>query len=126
MKRLVIVLAVVAALVLPAEALAKRPNGSYRGKITYGFLTGTWTIKFYASGTRYEVRGPFGTATGRTRFRGSTVIFDREKELADVCNNAAGKYSYTLRGSVLKMKVIRDTCEPRRIVHTRPTYRKVT
>ena len=125
MKRVVVVLVAVAALVLSVDALAGAPQGSYRGRVTSGFLTGTWTIKFYSHGTRYEMKGPFGTATGRTRFKGSTVIFDREKELEDVCHKAAGKYRYTLRGSTLKMKAIRDPCTPRRIVHTRPTFRKV-
>ena len=126
MKRLVIAAVVAAMLALsPAAASAGVPHGTFRGKITKGFLKGTWTMTFYRHGTRYKVKSRFGTTVGRTRFRGSTVIFDREKDLDAVCHKKAGKYRWRLSRGVLTMRAIREPCRERKKVNT-VRYRKVS
>ena len=124
MKPIAIALVAAAALALTPSAQAKVPQGTFRGKITSGFLASTWTMTFYRHGTRFKVKSRFGTSIGRTRFGGSTVTFDRESGLESVCHKKAGKYRYTLRRGVLRMRVLRDPCRPRRKM-TSIGYRKV-
>jgi len=125
MKPIAIALVAAAALALtPSPVVAKVPSGTFKGKVTSGFLASTWTMTFYRSGTRVKIRSRFGTSIGRTRFTRSTVIFDRESGLESVCRRKAGKYRYTLRRGILRMRVLRDPCRPRRIM-TQIRYRKV-
>ncbi len=125
MKPIAIALVAAAALALtPSPVVAKVPSGTFKGKVTSGLLASTWTMTFYRHGTRFKVKSRFGTSIGRTRFRGSTVIFDRESGLESVCHKKAGKYRYTLRRGILRMRVLRDPCRPRRTM-TSIRYRKV-
>ena len=125
MKPIAIALVAAAALALtPSPVVAKVPSGTFKGKVTSGFLASTWTMTFYRHGTRVKVKSRFGTSIGRTRFSGSTVIFDRESGLESVCHRKAGKYRYTLRRGILRMTVLRDPCRARRIM-TQIRYKKV-
>ena len=122
MKRLIIAAAAVAALSLsPGAQAAGVIMGKYRGKIPSGFLKGTWTINFYKGG--YKVTGPFGSLTGRSTFKGSTVVFSHESE-GTICPGA-GTYRFKITGKTLKMTSINEPCRPRRLVHTVPTYKRI-
>lgn len=125
MKRLAAVAVVtLAALALSPGALAAGAlSGKYRGKITSGFLKGTWTIDFYKSKKTYKVTGPFGTLTGHNKYSGSTITFYKEAE-GTICPGP-GTYRYKLTGRTLKFTRLREPCNPRAIVTARPTYRKV-
>jgi hypothetical protein len=123
MKRLAVAVVAVATLALSPGALAARvPNGKYRGKITSGFLKGTWTIAFFKKGSSYKVTGPYGSLTGKSKFSGSTVTFSHESE-GTICHGP-GKYKYKLTSKTLKLRPIRETCPVRAKVYA-PTFRKV-
>ena len=124
MKPIAIALVAAAALAVTPSAQASVPNGTFRGKITSGFLASTWTMTFYRQGTRVKIKSRFGTSIGRTRFKGSTVIFDRESGLESVCHKKPGKYRYTLSRGILRMRVLSDPCPARRKTTTL-RYRKV-
>lgn len=126
MKRVVITiaaLAATAALALSPSAQGATPIvGKYRGKITSGFLAGTWTIDFRRNKT-YKVTSRFGTLTGKMRYSGSTVTFYGESE-GTICPGS-GKYRFRKRGQTLKFTAIDEPCRPRRLVNTTPLYRKI-
>ena len=119
----VVVVAVVALTLSPGAPGATRLSGKYRGKITSGFLTGTWTMTFNRSRLTYKVTGPFGSLTGHNKYNGSQITFYKESE-GTICPGS-GVYRYKLTGRTLKFTTVREPCGPRRIVTARPTYRKV-
>ena len=124
MKRLAIaVLVGVAMLALSPGALgAGIITGKYRGKISSGFLAGTWTIDFRKNKT-YKVTGPFGSLTGKVRYSGSKITFFGESE-GTICPGA-GTYRYKRTGTMLRFTTIREPCRPRRLVNTVPRYKRI-
>jgi hypothetical protein len=118
MKRLVVVIAAVAALTLTPGALAAgRLSGKFQTKVGSGQLKGTWTLSFSTKGT-YTVKGPLGSASGKNTYSGSTISFGSEKG-ATACTSAAGKYTYKLSGKTLKLTKKSDPCGPRASILTR-------
>ena len=117
-------IALTAALALSPSAQGAGPIvGKYRGKITSGFLAGTWTIDFRRNKT-YKVTSRFGTLTGKIRYSGSTTITFYGESEGTICPGA-GKYKFRKRGRTLKFTAIREPCRPRRLVKTTPLYRRI-
>ena len=121
MKRLVIVGAVAASLVLASVALAAAtPSGTYRTKITStaagGALEGTWTVQFASPDYTVADSGTV-VVRGKYSIKGTTITFN-DKTGRAACPGP-GKYAFKLSGNKLKLTLVSDSkpsCLGRRVV----------
>ena len=125
MKIRLIALAAGAALIGAGVATASGSiTGIYvttiKGK-TPSSLNGDWAIRFTKSG-EYEIQKHVGNGgqllvTGHGKLAGSTFTFQKETGPA-ACkgSQAAGRYSWSLKGKTLKLTRFSDKCVVRRTV----------
>ena len=117
MKRLAFIAALVAALMLPAAALADGPPpGAYSTKITApAVVKGTWVIKFTKAGTYTIVQN------GKVVVHGKILSIDPQVQFYGETGPRAckslGFYNWKRSGKVLKFSSLSDPhCAGRAIV----------
>ena len=122
MKRAVIAVSMVVALVLASVALAAAVNlhGTYqttiKSSVGGGVLNGTWTIKFKRPHYTVTENGTV-ELRGKYKIKGTTITF-HDKTGRDVCPGP-GKYKVNLTGTTLTFTLISDSnpnCVGRRTV----------
>ena len=96
---------------------AGAPRGKYRTRIATGELAGTWTLNFVKKGS-YTVDAPSpGLTRGKNTFSGTTMTFNHERSASGKnCGDVPGKYRFTITGKTLRLKLVSDRCQPRRVV----------
>lgn len=96
---------------------ARTPRGKYRTRIATGELAGTWTFNFVKKGS-YTIDTPFpGLTRGKNTFSGTTMTFNHERSASGKnCRDVRGKYRFTITGKTLRLTLVSDKCQPRRVV----------
>lgn len=100
-----------------SAAAARTPRGKYRTRIATGELAGTWTINFIKKGS-YTIDTPYpGLTRGKNTFSGTTMTFNHERSASGKnCRDVPGKYRFTITGKTLRLTLVSDKCQPRRVV----------
>lgn len=131
MKRLTIILSVLAVFaIVPAALAAAGPTGKWKTtisgkKVLGGGIDGTWTVAF--TSTRYTA-----TWNGKTVDRGVYTVTGSDMSLTDKSGEVkcpgTGKYRFAVKGHKLTMKKIKDTaaCAGRTAVLTTHPLTKVS
>lgn len=96
---------------------AGTPRGKYRTRIATGEMAGTWTLNLVRKGS-YTIDTPFpGLTRGKNTFSGTTMTFNHERSASGKnCGDVPGKYRFTITGKTLRLKLVSDRCQPRRVV----------
>lgn len=126
MKRLILGVAVAAALVLPTTALAAGGlTGKYSAKITHVStqLNGTWTLDFMSGGKYTVSDNGMVVIHGKFTSTGSKITFSHETGPA-ACP-ATGKYTYKRSGTKLTFTRVSDSSCAGRSAVLGQVYKKI-
>jgi hypothetical protein len=120
MKRLALIVALLAGLAGAASATTPNINGVYQTKITGkspAILNATWLLSIAQSRAFAVARNGTTVIGGKLTIAGSKLTFhDVTGPMACTGAQATGVYTYTLNGKTLKLRKVKDSCVGRSTV----------